>query len=89
MRILLGYPNAADEKEILNNLRRDHPIIHLSRVVEIEELLAILPLVWEVHLDESLQDYIVALIDATRRCNILECAQMRCGGLEAGVHGIE
>ena len=67
MRIPLGYPNAADEKEILNNLRRDHPIIHLSRVVEIDELLAILPLVWEVHLDESLQDYIVALIDATRR----------------------
>jgi MoxR-like ATPase len=67
MRIPLGYPNAADEKEILNNLRRDHPIIHLSRVVEIDELLAILPLVWEVHLDGSLQDYIVALIDATRR----------------------
>ncbi len=67
MRIPLGYPNAADEKEILNNLRRDHPIIHLSRVVEIDELLAILPQVWEVHLDESLQDYIVALIDATRR----------------------
>lgn len=67
MRIPLGYPNAADEKEILNNLRRDHPIIHLSRVVEIDELLATLPLVWEVHLDESLQDYIVALIDATRR----------------------
>ena len=67
MRIPLGYPNAADEKEILNNLRRDHPIIHLSRVVEIDEFLAILPLVWEVHLDGSLQDYIVALIDATRR----------------------
>jgi len=67
MRIPLGYPNAADEKEILNNLRRDHPITHLSRVVEIDELLAILPLVWEVHLDGSLQDYIVALIDATRR----------------------
>jgi MoxR-like ATPase len=66
MRIPLGYPNPADEKEILNNLRREHPITHLSQVAEIADLLAILPLIWEVHVDESLQDYIVALIGATR-----------------------
>jgi MoxR-like ATPase len=35
-------------------------------VVEITDLLGILPLVWEVHIDESLQDYIVTLIGATR-----------------------
>jgi MoxR-like ATPase len=66
MRIQLGYPSPGDEKEILNNLRREHPINRLSQVVEIADLLAILPLVWEVHIDESLQDYIVALIGATR-----------------------
>jgi MoxR-like ATPase len=66
MRIPLGYPNPRDEKKILNNLRREHPINHLPQVVEITDLLAILPLVWEVYIDESLQDYIVALIGATR-----------------------
>ena len=66
MRIPIGYPNLAEEREILNNLRREHPINHLSQVVEITDLLAVLPLVWEVHIDESLQDYIVALIGATR-----------------------
>jgi MoxR-like ATPase len=66
LRIPLGYPNPADEKEILNNLRREHPINSLSQVVEIEDLLVLLPLVWEVHVDETLQDYIVALIGATR-----------------------
>ena len=66
IRIPIGYPNPEDEKEILNNLRREHPINSLSQVVEISDLLALLPLVWEVHIDESLQDYIVALIGATR-----------------------
>jgi len=66
MRVPLGYPNSADEKEILNNLQREHPINRLSQVVEINDLLALLPLVWEVHVDESLQDYVVALIGATR-----------------------
>jgi MoxR-like ATPase len=66
MRIPLGYPNPVDEKEILNNLRREHPINRLAQVVEIMDLLASLPLVWDVHIDESLQDYIVELIGATR-----------------------
>jgi len=66
IRVPLGYPNPADEKVILNNLRREHPINHLSQVVEITDLLTILPLLWEVHIDESLQDYIVTLIGATR-----------------------
>jgi MoxR-like ATPase len=66
MRIPIGYPNPANEKEILNNLRREHPINRLSPVVEIADLLAILPLIWEVHIDESLEDYIVTLVGATR-----------------------
>jgi MoxR-like ATPase len=67
MRLSLGYPSAADEKQILLNLRREHPIAHVRPVAEVQELITLQPLVWDVHLDDTLQEYIVALTEATRQ----------------------
>ena len=66
MRISMGYPSLTDEKQLLANLRREHPITHLGKVVEGQRLLDFQRLVWEIHLDETLQDYIVRLVIATR-----------------------
>ena len=66
MRLTLGYPDAVDEKQILINLRREHPITQLEQVVNGEALIALQKLVWEVYVDDTLQDYIVALSAATR-----------------------
>ncbi|HBY07541.1 MAG TPA: AAA family ATPase [Chloroflexi bacterium] len=66
MRLSLGYPNAADEKQILINLWREHPITHLEKVVNGSALLDLQKAVWEVHVDDTLQEYIVALVAATR-----------------------
>lgn len=67
MRLTLGYPAPADERRLLLALRRDHPIISLASVAQGEQLLALQRLVWEVHVDDSLQDYIVRLANATRQ----------------------
>lgn len=66
MRLTLGYPDAVDEKQILINLRCEHPITQLEQVANGETLLAFQKLVWEVYVDDTLQDYIVALSAATR-----------------------
>src|SRR5260221_464156 len=66
MRISLGYPNPKDERQILINLQREHPITHLGKVVEAGELLKLQRQVWDVHVDETLQEYIVTLAAATR-----------------------
>lgn len=66
MRLSLGYPGAQDERQILINLRREHPITHLEKVVDGSELLRLQKMVWDVHVDETLQEYIVALSVATR-----------------------
>jgi MoxR-like ATPase len=66
MRISLGYPTPQDERQILVNLRREHPITHLEKVVSGSDLLTLQRQVWEVHVDETLQAYIVALATATR-----------------------
>jgi len=71
MRLSLGYPSAADEKQILINLRREHPITQLEQVVDGGDLLALREQVWDIHVDSTLQDYIVAISAATRLHNDL------------------
>jgi len=66
MRISLGYPNTQVERQILINLRREHPITRLEKVVDGNDLLALQRQVWEVHVDDTLQAYIVAIAMATR-----------------------
>ena len=66
MRLSMGYPSRADERQILVNLRREHPITKLGRVVDGNDLLALQKQIWELNVDDTLQDYIVTLAEATR-----------------------
>lgn len=66
IKIDLGYPNHEEEKEILKRLERKHPITMLEPVSQPEELLKLIPNVWEVHVDTTVRDYIVNLVNATR-----------------------
>jgi MoxR-like ATPase len=66
IRLSLGYPNPDDERQILINLKREHPIATLEKVVDGMELLSLQKLIWDIHVDETLQEYIVALVGATR-----------------------
>ncbi len=67
IRIGLGYPDAAQERRILRLLQRQHPILSLEQVVDGSHLLELAKGVWEVHVDDTLDDYIVRLVHATRQ----------------------
>lgn len=66
MRLSMGYPSRVDERQILTNLWREHPITKIGKVVDGRELSALQKRVWDVNVDITLQDYIVALAEATR-----------------------
>ncbi len=66
MKISLGYPSPADERMLLKRLSREHPITHLAPVVDSAELPLLQKQVWDIHVDASLQDYIIQLVSATR-----------------------
>jgi len=66
MRLSIGYPSRTDERQILTNLWREHPITTLGRVVDGNELFSLQKRVWDVNVDATLQDYIVGLAEATR-----------------------
>lgn len=67
LRINLGYPPASDEIRMLDLQQRVHPIQDLAQVVSSEELLTTQRTVREVYVDALVKQYIVALVEATRR----------------------
>ena len=66
MRLSVGYPSRADERQILTNLWREHPITKIGKVVDGQDLSVLQRRVWDVNVDGTLQDFIVALAEATR-----------------------
>ena len=66
MRLAIGYPNRADEVQILANQTRRRPLDALEAVVTHEEILALQDEVREVYVDGAIRDYIVDIVAATR-----------------------
>lgn len=66
LKIRLGYLDSTEESNLLLHLRRQHPIETLQPVASAEQILALAEQVWAVHVDDTLRDYIVGLVQATR-----------------------
>jgi MoxR-like ATPase len=66
MRLSLGYPSRIDERQILTNLWREHPITKIGKVVDGHDMLSLQERIWDVNVDDTLQEYIVTLAEATR-----------------------
>jgi MoxR-like ATPase len=66
LRLSVGYPSVDDESQMLLNLQRRHPIETLTQVVDGTRLSHLQRQVWEVHVDDTVRDYIVRLLHATR-----------------------
>jgi len=67
MRISMGYPAFADERQMLHSQRRTHPIENLAAVVNGDDLPTLSRQAAEVHVDPSLEEYILKLVHNTRQ----------------------
>ena len=65
-KLRLGYLDPATESQMLVNLRRQHPIETLTPVVDGATLPELAQQAWDVHVDDTVRDYIVRLTQATR-----------------------
>jgi MoxR-like ATPase len=66
IRLKLGYPDRQFEKDALKQHRGGEPVEHLDPVIEREELLAMQAAVRQVRVEDSLNDYLLDLVDTTR-----------------------
>ncbi|MEZ4769258.1 MAG: MoxR family ATPase [Caldilineales bacterium] len=67
LKVSLGYLSVEEEKDLLLHLRRQHPIETLQSVIDGTAVADLSEAVWEVHVDDTIRDYIVRLVDATRQ----------------------
>lgn len=66
MRLAIGYPARAAEKEVLASHRAGEPVDRLRPVLRAADVMALQQAARGVRVDDSLYDYILDLADATR-----------------------
>ena len=66
LKLSLGYLDAATENQMLLNLRQRHPIESLQPVVDGGQVPELAARIWDVHVDDTVREYIVRLVNATR-----------------------
>lgn len=66
LRVHLGYADRLDEIAILKRQREGHPLETLPTVVDMNDLLHLQEVIKQVHVDDLIVEYIVALTTATR-----------------------
>jgi MoxR-like ATPase len=71
LRIKMGYPENEAEKDILRRQNRLPEVELIQPVLRAEDILEAQSLVSGVRFDESLLDYIMAIVEATRRSEFL------------------
>jgi MoxR-like ATPase len=71
LRLRMGYPEGDAEKEILRRQNHTPPVEQLKPVLGSEDVLEAQSEVCGVQMDESLTDYILSIIRATRRSEFL------------------
>ncbi len=66
MRLALGYPSEEEENTILLRFERDEPLETLRPVIDTDTVMAMQRAVRVVRVEESVRDYIISIVRATR-----------------------
>ena len=66
MRLHVGYPNRDAERQILNGHRTGEPVEELQPVLSANEMVGLQQAVRQVAVEQSLSDYLLDLVAATR-----------------------
>ncbi len=72
LRLHVGYPSMADEREILRDRKRENPLRRVEAVMSESDVLELQRRVSEVRVDEVLIDYLLQIVAQTRENDALE-----------------
>lgn len=67
MRVAIGYPDQAEENQILERFRLDDPLVELQPVTTPEEIASAIQERRQIRVEESVRDYVVRIARATRQ----------------------
>ena len=72
LRLHIGYPSLDDERQILRDRANSNPLDVVEPVMSQADVLELQNLVGEVRFDEALLDYLLQIVDLTRKSESLE-----------------
>jgi MoxR-like ATPase len=81
MRVRMGYPDLEDEKTILRQQTFNSAVERLAPVMHSDEVLALQREAREVAVDESLLDYLIRIVRASRQSDLLDLGVSPRGSL--------
>jgi MoxR-like ATPase len=81
MRISMGYPDRSEERQVLVSHRLSEPVEDLRPVIGVEQVLDLQRQVREVLVEQSVADYLLDVVDATRTCEDLHFGVSTRGAL--------
>ena len=81
LRISVGYPDRVNEREVLACHRSGEPVDRLEPVLRCEQIAELQKVVREVGVDEAINDYLLDIVEATRRSEELHVGASTRGAL--------
>ena len=66
LKVVIGYPNRAEEKQIMERMATTHPNVSVEPVMTPQQLFAAREAISQIYLDEKIKEYILDLVFATR-----------------------
>ncbi|HHV29447.1 AAA family ATPase [Acetivibrio mesophilus] len=76
LKLTIGYPNRSEEKLIIDRFGSENPLNRLEHVTTTQELIELKERVKEVRVEDCLKEYIINIVDMTRKDNnvVLGCS---------------
>ena len=81
LRIPLGYPQREVELQVLATHREGEPVDSLSPVLDCEQVASLQAAVRQVQVEDSINEYLLDIVEATRRCDELQVGVSTRGAL--------
>ena len=72
LRLRIGYPGAADERQILRDREHAEPLKEMQSVMSAADVLELQHSVSEVSVDDAIVDYLMRIVAATRASEMLD-----------------
>lgn len=69
LKVQMGYPSKDEEVEVLRRAENIQPILNLTSVISLDELCSLQEEVKNVHVEDSIKNYIVEIAQATRKAD--------------------
>src|SRR5437762_13856065 len=72
LRLRIGYPGAADERQILRDREHTEPLEEMQPVMSAADVLELQQSVAQVSVDDAIVDYLMRVVAATRASEMLD-----------------